>query len=415
MIERFTILGGSSVYIPELLVSLLARNVVIDELVLYGRPGKKLQLVSQFCQRIVDRRGYMTRVIPSTDLEEAVRGAKYVLNHVRVGGMEARMRDEMIPPKFGLVGDEALGAGGIANAIRTLPVVFHFVEVLERVNPNALFINLTHPMSIIMEALIRYSSLRAVGITHLPSVYQKSLAHLLGVDNHRVTLEYFGAGNLGWISDVKVDNKSRLSTVIDLIEEQGHEDFDKEVVSLFRLIPVRNTGLFFYRHDVLKKQVAGMRFRSEILYENERRLLHLYENPKLDDIPEAARERNTEWYEETIVPLLRAMECSAECQVVLCQKNEDSIRDLPQECSVEVLSTVNCKKWTPKKVGCLPRPLIGLYVSLKESERLIIEAVRQKSFATALKALAVNPFVTSLEAAKRFLEKVQREEKVDLY
>ncbi len=151
MIERITILGGSSVYIPEFVLSILSSNLNVREIVLLGRPGSKLDTVGKFCQRLVNRSGFPVTITATSDIAEAVRGAEYVLNHVRVGGMVARMRDEMLPPKFNIVGSDTLGAGGIANALRTLPVVLEHARVIEQVNPGAVYINLANPIGIIVE------------------------------------------------------------------------------------------------------------------------------------------------------------------------------------------------------------------------------------------------------------------------
>ena len=150
MIDRITILGGSSVYTPEFILSIISHNVNIREIVLYGREGRKLDLVSAFSQRVLNKSGFPATIVASTDLAEAVTGSKYVLNHIRVGGMKGRLRDEKVPPKLGMVGDETLGAGGFANAMRTLPVVMEIASEIERTNPDCTFINLTNPMGIVM-------------------------------------------------------------------------------------------------------------------------------------------------------------------------------------------------------------------------------------------------------------------------
>ena len=179
MIERIAILGGSSVYTPEFVLSAISHNLNVKEIALVGREGAKLPTVAAFCQRLLDKSGFPAKVISTTDVAEGVSGAKYVLNGIRVGGMEGRIRDEKLPPKFGMVGDESLGAGGFANAMRTLPVIFEFAEIIERVNPDATFINLTNPMGIIVEALTRYSKLDVIGVCDLPGEYVKKVAEVL--------------------------------------------------------------------------------------------------------------------------------------------------------------------------------------------------------------------------------------------
>lgn len=415
MIDRITILGGSSVYTPELILSMIARNMKVREIVLVGRPGKKLQIVAGFCQRIIRKSGYPAKLIGTDDVAEGVRGAKYILNHIRVGGMQARMRDEMNPIRLGMVGDECLGAGGIANAMRTLPVVLGHAEIIEEVNPEATFINVTNPIGLVVEALVRYSKLKVVGVDDQPGTYIRKVAALLQTPVERMRADYVGINRLGWIQDIKIDGRSRMSFLLDMLEKQPEEGFDYALIELFRMIPTRATGMYFHRGEVLKHQKACSRFRSEMLHEAEKQILHLYKDEHLNDLPELTRQRNAVWYEETVLPLVDGLEAEEERDFYLCVRNGDAIRDLPEDGSVEVPVAVSRDAITPRRVGSLPRFLKGVFLASKESDRLTVEAVRHKSYEYALQALTVNPFVPSYETAKAFLDRMIKDEKLELH
>jgi 6-phospho-beta-glucosidase len=415
MIDRITVLGGSSVYTPEFVASAVSRNLNVKEIVLFGKPGRKLELVAAFCERLIKKSGFPTKITFSSDIKEAVVGAQYVLNHIRVGGMEARMRDEMLPPKLGMLGDETLGAGGFANAMRTLPIIFELAEQIEEVNPETTLINLSNPMGIIVEALIKYSNLNVVGLCDLPGTYARKVARVLQQEPEDIRVDYVGIAHLGWIQDVKMEKRSYMSKLLELIEENQEDGFDYELIDLFRMIPTRRTGVFFHRDEILKEQRSGTRFRAEILHEAEKRILKLYENKNLCDVPELTRQRNAVWYEDTILPLIEALENSHEKNIILCIKNDKSIRDLPEDCSVEVPTSVSHKGIRTHKVGSLPRFLKGMYLAAKESERLTIEAVRHKSHEYALQALTINPFVPSIDLAQKYLARIVKEEKLQLH
>jgi 6-phospho-beta-glucosidase len=266
MIERITVLGGSSVYTPEFVLSVISRNVNVKEIVLVGQSEARLELVRAFCQRLIKKSGFPAQMIGTTDVREAVTGAKYILNHVRVGGMKGRIRDEMLPPKFGMIGDEALGAGGFAKAMRTLPTILEHAKIIEEVNPGAIFINLSNPMGIIVEALLKYTKLNVLGVSELPGAYTKKVAKVLHLEPEAVEVDYVGLAHLGWIQDVKVDNQSRMSKLLDKLQDQQEEGFDYDLIELFRMIPTRNTGIFFHRAEILKKQKTCSRFHAEVLY-----------------------------------------------------------------------------------------------------------------------------------------------------
>ena len=415
MIDRIVILGGSSVYTPEFIVSALKHNILIDELVLVGKPGRKLDIVSAFCQRLVDKNGYATKIIAETDVAEAVKNASHIINHVRIGGMKARLRDEKWPPQFDMIGSDSLGAGGIANALRTLPVVFDFARVIEEHAPNAILINLTNPVGVMVEALSRFTPLKVIGINDLPSVYIRKVAALIGRAPEEIQVNYIGLYDLGWIQDVKVDGISRMSQVLDLIDSCEEDDFDYRLINLFRMIPTRATGLYFHRQEALKQQLSCARFRAEILMDAEKRILKMYANSSLNSVPDLTRQRNALWYEYTLTPLLQALESPKPSSMVLCVPNGGAISDLPDYCSVEIPVCVNNKSLKTRKVGMFPHFLRGMYHAIKESDRLVIEAVRHKSYECALQALAVNPFVNSVDKAREFLNRIMRKDNLELH
>jgi len=415
MIERITILGGNSVYIPEFIFSAVKRNLNVKEFVLYSKAGRKLDLVSRFCQRLADRAGFPVKIVPCTDIHEALSNAKYILNHIRVGGMQARMRDEMIPPTYDMIGDETLGAGGFANAMRTLPVVFDYAEIIEEISPDAIFINLTNPMGVVLEGLTRYSKLRVLGVCDLPAVYRKKIAAVLLQEPENIRVDYIGLYHLGWIQDVKIDNRSRMSQLLEQLEMQTEDEFDYDLIALFRMIPTRPTGMYFHRSEILKRQQSCSHFRSEELYEAERQILEMYSNNHLNEVPELVRKRNAVWYEETIIPLIEGLESDHSREMVLSLRNAGSIRDLPEDSSVEVPATVSKRGIRPRKVGSLPSFLKGMFIAAKESDRLTVEAVKHRSYEYALQALTINPFVPSVDNARRFLDRIIKEDNLELH
>ena len=415
MIERITVLGGSSVYTPEFILSVISHNINVKELVLLGLPGRKLDLVTAFCQRLVKKSGFPCKITGTSDVEEAVRGAKYIINHIRVGGMESRIRDEMLPPKFGTIGDETLGAGGIASAMRTLPVVFDIAAIIESCNPDATFINLTNPIGIIVEGLVKYSNLNVFGVDELPGAYMRKVANVLQQSQERLEYNYIGLNRLGWFQDVKQDGRSKMAKLLELLEQKPTDGFDYQLIELFRMIPTRHTGMFFRRAEILKQQQSGSRFRAEVLHEAEQQILKLYENESLVEVPELTHQRNAVWYEETIVPVIMALEGDSEEAHILCVRNNECIRDLPVDSSVEVPVKLSKNGVKPQKVGSLPRFLRGVFLSAKESDRLTVEAVRHKSYEFALQALTINPFVPSIDIAKKYLDRIKKDEGLELH
>ncbi len=416
MIDRITILGGSSVYIPEFIFSIITHNINVREIVLFGRPGEKLPIVANFCRRLIKRSGFPTAITESTNLDEAAAGAKYVLNHVRIGGMAARLRDESLPPQEGMVGDESLGPGGLANALRTLPTIFEQAAAVQRVNPDAIYINLTNPMGILVDALNAHSQLKVIGVCDLPTTCIRKVAEILRHSPDELDVDYIGLNHLGWIQDVKVRKRSVMGALLERLDKHSENDgFDLDLIRLFRMIPAKTPNLYFHADRVVAEQRRAGKHRAQQLHEAEGQILDLYRDEHLHEIPPLTRARNTPWYEETIVPLIQALEGSKETSLVLCVRNDGAIRDLPPACSVEVPVTVCSGAFKPRRVGSCPHFLRGLFAAVKESERLIVEASYHKSYDYALQAFTISPFVPSVDSAKRFLDRLIKDEHFELH
>lgn len=396
-------------------MSLVSHNVNVGEIVLYGRESEKLDIVTAFCQRIVRRTGYPAQVSCDTDLESAVTGATYILNNIRVGGMKARMRDEALPLAMDMVADDGIGAGGFSNALRTLPVVLDLANRIAAVNKDALFINLTNPVGIVMQALIQCTELRAVGTVDMPASITREISDRLHIPTSELDFDFIGLDRLGWIQDIHHQGKSVMGLAIENLTEHPTDVLDREVIEIFRMIPTRSMNLYFHREEVLKRQKGQNRARADVLHEAEKQILDLYKDTSLHEIPPLTRERNAVWFEETIVPLFSHLESKDKGSVILSMRNDGAIRDLPDSASVEIPAEVSKKGIEPRKVGNCPRFLKGLFAMVKESDRMVVEAIQHRSYDLALQSLAMNPFVPSLEKARTFLDRALEEEGVELH
>jgi len=414
MIGKIGILGGGSVYTPELVSSIIAHNVGIEEIALMGRSEHKLDVVAKFCQRMFDKNGFPTKVRGTTSVEETVTGAKYVLNQIRVGGMSARARDEARAADVALVADESLGAGGISNALRTVPVALEYARIIEEKSPRTILINLTNPMSMVVEAIAKQTKLNVVGVCDAPAQSVRRITQMLRADGVELHVDYIGVNHFGWIQDVKVNGRSQMSRLVDRVLRKKPDGFDLELIELFRMIPMRLASYFFHPTAVLKRQKEATKFRGDQLRENEQVILKEYENESLCDVPELTRGRNAMWYELCIVPLIEAFESKAPRELVLCLTNNSALKDLPDSASVEVPAKVSKKGISVRKIGQSPCFLRGLLCSLKTSEEIALRAIEENCYEFALQALTINPLVRSVSKARRFLDRVIQEEKLSL-
>lgn len=414
VVSRLSVLGGSSVYIPVFLSALMHRNVKVREVVLIGRNEEKLEIVSRFCRKLVESVGYPLKVSSTISIEEGVSNASIILNHIRVGGLLTRISHEYLPLKHNMIGDESFGAGSFSNACCTLPVIMEIGSRIKNINPNAYIINMTNPMGLVVEALTRYVGLeKVIGICENIPSYKHAIAELLGVDERNISLQYIGLYHIGFICDVLVKGKSRILEIVEKVSEINIEGVDKEFVRYFNIIPSRALSIYFNRDSYLSSQKKASRLRSEILYERESKILELYKQSATENIPSIVYERNPFWYDEIIVPLIQLLCSYTSGESVVCVPNKGFISDFPTGTSVEVPCKISKNGYLSVFKHRIPDFIRGLLITAKESDRLMIESIINSSYKTALKALAINPFVNSFSNAKAFLDECLAERNLD--
>ncbi|MCX8063958.1 MAG: hypothetical protein N3G21_02150 [Candidatus Hydrogenedentes bacterium] len=416
VIARLAVLGGSSVYIPVFISALMHRNVKVREVVLIGRNEEKLEIVSRFCKKLVANVGYPLKISSTVSVEEGVKDALIILNHIRVGGLLTRISHERLPLKHNMIGDESFGAGSFSNACTTIPVIVDIGNRIKSVNPNAYLINMTNPMGLVVDVFTRHTGLEnVIGICENIPSYRRAISELLGVDECQISLHYIGLYHIGFVCDVLVKGKSRMSEVVEKANELNIEGVNKDFIRYFNLIPSRALSIYLSRDAYLNYQKKAPRLRSEILYEKETKILKLYKQNTTETIPSIVYERNPFWYDEIIVPLILHLCSYNPGESIVCVPNKGFISEFPLGTSVEVPCKISKDGYACSLKLKIPDFIRGLMIMSKESDRLMMESIINSSYKTALRALAINPFVTSFSNVKDFLDECLKERNFDWF
>ena len=252
---KFTVLGGSAVAVPELIGSLAPSLHSGRELhvVLHGRDAAKLERVGRVCQR-------MAAAIPglqvdyTTNLDEALSGADFALNQVRVGGLEARAYDETFPHRWNLPGEETVGPGGAANSMRTVPVVLELCRSIERAAPGCTLITFSNPSSVVQRAIAMSTSLRVVGLCDAPDTMRKVLAKALGVEVSALDTQYLGMHHFGFITSARVEGTERLPDALEDGSACVALGLEPEIGRIMGALPHPYFRYFFHPDRMLDKQ-----------------------------------------------------------------------------------------------------------------------------------------------------------------
>jgi 6-phospho-beta-glucosidase len=402
---KLTVVGGGSTYTPELVDGLgrLAGDLAIDELVLLDPDAERLAVVGAFAERILRHAGVATRLVTTADREQAIEGASAVLLQFRVGGQQARAQDESFPLECGCVGQETTGAGGLAKAMRTVPVALDLAGTVSRLAaPDAWIIDFTNPVGIVTRALLD-SGHRAVGLCNVAIGFQRLLAEWLGTDPARVMLDHVGLNHLTWIRAVHVDGVDVLPRLID---EHGPDlanrlELPLDLIRRLRMIPSYYLR-YFYAHDEVVEELLREGTRADEVRRIEADLLELYRDPALVAKPALLEQRGGAYYSEAAVALLSSLlgQPSAEPHVANV-RNAGTLDFLPDDAVIETACDVTPDGAHPRPVRPLEPLLAGLVAHVSAYEELALDAARRGGRDRVVAALLAHPLVGQWDAANR--------------
>jgi 6-phospho-beta-glucosidase len=403
---KVAVVGGGSTYTPELVEGFIRRGdrLPIEELVLLDVDRERLDVVGSLSRRMLAKAGWPGRLGITTDRDEALEGADFVVVQLRVGGQAARLVDETIPLQFDTVGQETTGAGGFAKALRTVPLVVELAEeTARRGSPGAWIVDFTNPTGIVTQALIDQGH-RAVGLCNVAIGFQRNLAKRFGVEAERVQLEHVGLNHLSWVRAVSVDGVDRMPDILEHMDEYSPETtFPPELIAALAAIPSYYLEYYYLTEEVLQHQRTH-RPRAEEVMDIEARLLTLYRDPSLEEKPSLLERRGGAYYSEAAAQLLASLhEDTGDIQVVNL-RNEGALPDLPDDAVVEIPARIDRDGATPLPLRPLSPEMLGLVQHVRAYERLTVEAALSGDRRTALKALMTNPLVGSYTVAAPLFE-----------
>jgi|YNPNPStandDraft_1061719.scaffolds.fasta_scaffold06507_2 6-phospho-beta-glucosidase len=403
---KVVVLGGSGVATPELADAIVRSPGRMRSIALWlvGRSRDKLEKVAAVARHLAGDDPLLS-VSYTTDAEAALEGADYVINQIRVGGLEARAFDESFPHELGLPGEETVGPGGFANAVRTIPVVLEYARAMERLCPAATLLTFANPSSMVQQAVARYTRLRTIGLCDGPITLINNIAAALGAPADELTVDYVGMHHFGWVTGIWWQGRNMLPEALTKADQIARE-VEPAIAQAIGALPGPYLNYVFHPDRMLAKKV-GRRTRAEELLELQGEILADYERPlAAGEKPAALTRRKARWYEAIIAPVLLALVEGRQGRFILNVVNNGTIPWLPAEAVVELPVLLEGSHVRPFAVGPVPfdvRTLIQLNCAY---EMLAVEAIVERDRARALRALLVNPIIHTYDQAARVLERV---------
>jgi 6-phospho-beta-glucosidase len=406
---KLAVVGGGSTYTPELVDGFARRadRVPVDEIALLDIDPERLAIVGGLAERMLARQGWTGRVLQTTDRDAAIDGADVVLVQLRVGGQTARLGDETLPPRYGLIGQETVGVGGFAKALRTVPVVLELAEaVARRSAPDAWIVDFTNPVGIVTQALADAGH-RSLGLCNVAIGFQRRFAARFRVAPERVELEQVGLNHLTWIRAVRVDGVDRLDEILGDGLAELAEDVHVAPERLARERAIPSYYLRYYDDEAGVVAEARTRMtRAEEVMEIERDLLELYRDPALDTKPELLEHRGGAFYSEAAAQLIASLTDGRGDLQVVNVRNDGTLPGLADADVVEVPARIDRDGAHPVPQAPLSPAQFTLVSRVKAYERLTIRAAVSGDRDIARAALAANPLAGDPDRADELLDAV---------
>ncbi|WP_066870669.1 6-phospho-beta-glucosidase [Clostridium mediterraneense] len=422
---KIVTIGGGSSYTPELVEGFIKRydKLPVKELWLVdieeGR--EKLEIVGNLAKRMVEKAGVPMEIHLTYDRREALPGADFVTTQMRVGLLDARIKDERIPLSHGVIGQETNGAGGMFKAFRTIPVILDIEKDIAELCPDAWLINFTNPAGMVTEALNRYGARqngKYIGLCNVPIGMEMAAAKVLGVEHKDLEMIFAGLNHMVFGTEVKVKGEDRTNDLIEALAKgeigqivKNISDFswNAEFIRGLGVMPCPYHKYYFQREKMLQeelKEFSKGETRAEVVKGVEAELFNLYKDPNLNVKPTQLEKRGGAYYSDAACRLITSIYNDTQDIQPVDFRNGDAIKDIDPDSTVEVSCIITKNGPVPLKIGELPVAVKGLVQEIKTFERLTIEAAVEGNYEKAVLALAVNPLVASDSLAKTLVDEL---------
>ncbi|MDX3529234.1 6-phospho-beta-glucosidase [Streptomyces sp. ID05-39B] len=431
---KLTILGGGGFRVPLVYGALLTDHAEgrVTEVVLHDLDDRRLYAVARVLAEQASTVADAPTVTATTDPDEALRGADFVFSAIRVGGLEGRANDERVALAEGVLGQETVGAGGIAYGLRTVPVAVDIARRVARLAPDAWVINFTNPAGLVTEAMSRHLGDRVIGICDSPVGLGRRIARVLGANPREAFVDYVGLNHLGWVRGLRVAGRDELPRLLadsDLLGsfEEG-KLFGVDWLRSLGAIPNEYLHYYYFNRETVrayqqaeKTRGAFLRDQQAQFYEEmrrpdaaaltawdrtraEREATYMTENRETAGAGGRDAEDLSGGYEKVALALMRAIARDERTTLILNVRNQGALSVLDTDAVIEVPCLVDANGAHPVAVAPLPGHATGLVCAVKGVEREVLAAAESGSRASAVKAFALHPLVDSVNVARRLVE-----------
>ncbi len=421
MIKICTIGGGSS-YTPELIEGFIKRydTFPVNEICLVDVEAgqEKLEIVSDFARRMIEKAGLDIKIINTLDRRAGIKDANFITTQFRVGQLEARILDERIPISHGCLGQETNGAGGLFKGLRTIPVILDIIEEVEELAPNAWVVNFANPAGMITEAVARFTNFRKfIGLCNVPYGVKMGVSKLIDKEYDDFEMTFAGLNHLVYGVSVKVDGKEVIEDVIErsdsieqIVQNINEIPFELDFSKALNLILCPYHRYYYKSKQMLDEEIEEFKknghTRATLVKDVETELFELYKEESLNEKPKQLELRGGAHYSDAACSLIDSIYNDRRDVQVVNTMNNGALDCFADEEAVEISSVITKDGPVPLKIGSLPVAVTGLLRQIKSFEIISAEAAVKKSKNLAYLALCVNPLSQGDEVSKLIVDEL---------
>ncbi len=446
---KLTFIGGAGVRIPLFVEACIRRSarIHLDEICLMDTDERKLAVIGAICELIVRKAGDSFKVTLTTDPKRALTDASYVVTTIRAGSDVGRISDERIALSHGVLGQETTGPAGFGMALRNVPAILHYAELLDALSPGAWLFNFTNPAGLVVQALTDAGIKRTVGICDSANTVHRGVAAWLGVPVNTLQPEVFGLNHLSWTRTVRQDGTDKLAVLLQdpaFLATTHLRMYEPELLAQVGMAPNEYLYYFYYAEQALAEILGEERTRGEEVAAINRSMLArlaaidavadpdgalrtwrlamsrreaTYMHYAFADAPTmaaadamqaapdaAAPPEHDEGYAGVALDLIEAFSSGVPARTAVNVPNGSAITGMAPDDVVEVSCVVDGSGVTPVAIGTIPESELQLMKSVKLYERLTAEAIAGRSRKLATAALMAHPLVLSYSRARALVD-----------
>lgn len=416
---KLAVIGGGSTYTPELIDGVIKRHarLPITHIHLVDIEPTKLAIIAAFAKRMIKAAQVDIEIEFGTDLRAGVRGASFVVSQFRVGTQAARHRDELLGRKYGLVGQETVGVGGFAKALRTIPEALQVARTIAEEAPQAILLNFTNPAGLITQALIQQvPQVTTVGLCNVPWNTRMEVADAMGVSSHDVKFDYIGLNHLSWIRGVEVNGKDRSidaikafrGLTIDKAKPGDSPAWTQSSIDMLQAIPNYYLLYYYSEKEWIEYQSKNPTRASEVM-KIEEILIEKFKDEALVTKPEELMQRGGAYYSDSAAELMADIHTDAGTTHIVNTLNNGAVPGFPDDAVMEIPAVIGASGARSIKTSAMRGDIDGLVRSVKDFEMLTIEAAIYGDEESALRALITNPIGPDIAQARELWADLRKE------